>query len=393
MASLSGARGPFDGHINFAVGGMFNYLPAGKVVEWHKSGDADKLARLNGKIVLIGIVLDNEDRLRAPIAMAQWEPGNHFVAGITLQAQMLRSLLNAGLVQAVSPATMFALILVAAALCVGRGITIKVLLLCLLTLGVGLLSLLALINSVRLPVAATLGTGIFAVSWSAALAGRAHWLEKRHLLQTFSGYVSPPVLKDILSGELVAGQAGKRLHVCVVFSDIRDFTTMAERMPADLVVKMLNAFFGRMSEIVHRHGGLVDKFTGDGMMILFGAPQVLACAEENALAAAGEMLLALEELNLDFAATGLAKIGIGIGLHSGEAVVGHLGSDERHEYTAIGDTVNVAARVCGLPKVLGYPIVCTEAVAVAVGSPTYLIDKGMQSIKGRSDIRVYGWDP
>jgi adenylate cyclase len=80
-------------------------------------------------------------------------------------------------------------------------------------------------------------------------------------------------------------------------------------------------------------------------------------------------------------------------LHSGEAVIGHIGSKERHEYTAIGDAVNVAARVCDLPKTLNYPIVCTEAVARAVGNPAFLQSAGIQAIKGHSDVQVFGWHP
>ena len=109
------------------------------------------------------------------------------------------------------------------------------------------------------------------------------------------------------------------------------------------------------------------------------------------------MLVALVELNRDFQRRGLPAVRIGIGLHSGEAVVGHLGSRERHEYTAIGDAVNVAPRVaprvCDLPKKLVKPIASTESVARAVGYPDYLVDAGRQAIKGHTEVRVYSWEP
>jgi class 3 adenylate cyclase len=138
---------------------------------------------------------------------------------------------------------------------------------------------------------------------------------------------------------------------------------------------------------------MVDKFLGDGMMALFGTPATLETPEKNALDAARAMLLAVDELNIELREKGLADIRIGIGLHTGELLISHIGSKDRHEFTAIGDVVNVAARVCDLPKLLGYPIVCTESVASAVGYPAYLESVGMQALKGRSDMLVYGWRP
>jgi class 3 adenylate cyclase len=97
-------------------------------------------------------------------------------------------------------------------------------------------------------------------------------------------------MKEILSGELHPNQLGRKQAVCVLFSDIRNFTTMSEQLPAEIVVSLLNRYFTRMTVVIHRHGGTVDKFIGDGMMAFFGAPNLLACPEKNALDAAQAML-------------------------------------------------------------------------------------------------------
>jgi class 3 adenylate cyclase len=251
--------------------------------------------------------------------------------------------------------------------------------------------LAALRANLFLPIGAVLATGAAAFLTSAAAEGRRNWLERQYLTQTFTGYVSPQVLKGILSGALAAGKAGQRRQVCVLFSDIRDFTTLSENLPAEKVVDLLNRYFDRMAHIVHQHGGLVDKFIGDGMMTLFGVPNALECPEMHAMDAAREMVAALVALNAEFLAIGLPELRIGMGLHSGEAIIGHVGSQERHEYTAIGDAVNVAARVCDLPKILGSAIVCTESVARALGFPDYLADAGTQAIKGHTGVRVFAW--
>lgn len=393
MAALMERGGDFEGFINYAVGGPFSYVSASQVVAWHQAGDTAKLRHLADKTVLIGVVLDNEDRLKLPVAMVQWEPDNQLVPGLALQGQILRSIMNQGLVQIVPAALMLVLIALASGFWFGRRVRLKLVVFLVSTIALGAASLVALRATLFLPVGAILATAAFSLLASSAAAGRRHWLERQYLTKTFSGYVSPQVLKGILAGTLAAGKAGQRQQVCVLFSDIRDFTTLSENLSAERVVELLNNYFDRMAHIVHRHGGLVDKFMGDGMMTLFGVPTTLQCPEKNALEAAHEMLLELDDLNAEFRATGLPEIRIGIGLHSGEAVIGHLGSRERHEYTAIGDAVNVASRVCDLPKSLGYPIICTESVARAVGYPDFLKNVGTQPIKGHTDIQVFGWHP
>jgi adenylate cyclase len=148
-----------------------------------------------------------------------------------------------------------------------------------------------------------------------------------------------------------------------------------------------------MAAVIHRNGGTLDKFIGDGIMALFGAPNTLADPERSAMECAHEMLLELRSLNQELEAEGRAPLAIGVGINAGDVIVGNIGAGERHEYTAIGDTVNTAARLEALCKVVAYPIVCSEQIWQSLGRPNFLVDCGDQVLKGRSDMRVYGWNP
>ncbi len=393
IAVQAGLGSDWSGLIDYGSGPQFQYISGRDLVSWFKSGDVEKLATLRNRAVLVGTILDTEDRLRIPVPLLFKEPTNKLVPGVVVHAQVLRTMLNSGFIKPVPVALTVLLILLAARLALFHRMAAAFA--CYFTGVIALLSTAAFLLGIAwfIPTAAVLFTATLALVVGWAVAARRHWLERQNLTRTFNGYVSPAVLKGIISGALSPAKAGAKRQVCVMFTDIRDFTTMSEGLPANRVVELLNDYFDSMARIVHAHGGTVDKFIGDGMMAVFGNPQPLANPEKNALDASQEMLIALIDLNRDFARRGLPTVRIGIGLHSGEAVIGHLGSRERHEYTAIGDAVNVAARVCDLPKKLGKPIACTESVAKAVGYPDFLIDAGLQSLKGHTEMRVYSWEP
>ncbi len=159
----------------------------------------------------------------------------------------------------------------------------------------------------------------------------------------------PPVLVDqVAKGELQLQDAGELRPVTVLFSDIRGFTSMAETSEAQAVVSMLKEYLELMAEAVFSHRGIVDKFIGDAVMALWGAPEPLDDAPARACRAAIEMQERLREFNAQRLASSLEPVGVGIGINTGLAVVGVMGSSRRPEYTAIGDTVNVASRLCGL---------------------------------------------
>ena len=190
----------------------------------------------------------------------------------------------------------------------------------------------------------------------AELRAQRRDLDHRRVRDALSRYLSPQVADAVLKRGLNA--VGERRHVTVLFLDIRDFTELAERLEPEEVVKLLNTYLARMAAIVFEHGGTLDKFIGDGLMAVFGAPLSGGRDEEMAVRASLEMRQAVGELN-DARAPDV-PIRIGIGIHSGEAVIGDIGSPQRRDYTAVGRTVNIASRVEELTKELAADILVTR---------------------------------
>ncbi len=175
-------------------------------------------------------------------------------------------------------------------------------------------------------------------------------------------------------------------------SSTNSYRERSEKCLPQEVVSLLNDYFSEMTVAIHQYKGTVDKFVGGGIMAFFGAPQALECPEKNALEAAQEMLLRLRLINARLQEQGIAPIEIGIALHAGEAIIGHIGSELRHEYTAIGKAVSLTAGLERLTKTLKYPVVCSDSVAMAVENSGGLIDCGEHAVNDAS-FHIYGWNP
>lgn len=211
--------------------------------------------------------------------------------------------------------------------------------------------------------------------------------EKRRVRQIFGRYVSEAALQEILDSQGAAALGGTMRQVTVLFADIRNFTTISEQLLPAEVVEMLNAYFSRACEPVLRRGGMVDKFIGDAIMAVFGSPVPHQDHARRAVAAALEMLEEAEKfsqwLEQRFAGRSLPRFHIGVGLHTGEAVVGNIGSPKRLEFTAIGDTVNIASRLEGLTKETGWDLVASKSVIEAAGPDVAVGSKKEVFVKGR----------
>lgn len=204
---------------------------------------------------------------------------------------------------------------------------------------------------------------------------------RNQVLRTFGQHVSPQVV-DALLAQGEATRSAVR-HVSVMFLDIRGFTTFSEARPPEEVVALLNDLFAFMIEEVNRHEGIINKFLGDGFMAVFGAPISSGADARNSVAAARAILAQLERRIADGR---LPPVRLGIGIHTGPAVTGSVGSEDRKEYTLIGDVVNVASRVEGLSKELGAQLLVTEPVWVQLQGEVEALERheGV-AIRGRSE--------
>ena len=202
-------------------------------------------------------------------------------------------------------------------------------------------------------------------------------------------YFSPAVARRVLAVEMRDGPGTS--EVTVLFSDIRGFTGLSESLSPPEVVDLLNEFHGAMVGVLFKHGGTLDKFIGDGMMAYFGAPLPDADHARRAVLCALEMLEELARLNTAREARGAPTLQIGVGLNTGAAVVGDIGSPEhRLEYTAIGDAVNVAARVESLTKLHGRPILATASTRAAAGSGFVWEELAATAVRGkREPLRTF----
>lgn len=217
---------------------------------------------------------------------------------------------------------------------------------------------------VAAPVFAAL-TGGFALLARAALAALG---ERRRIAAMFARYVEPDLVRELVrSGGASNLMARSRREVTVLFADIRGFTAMSEHADPDAIVTQLNEYLSCMTHAIHGAGGTIDKFIGDGIMALFGAPLEQPDHADRACEAAAAMLEELDGLNERRAAAGLPRFRIGIGISTGTAIVGSIGSDQRLDYTAIGDCVNLAARLEGLTERLLTPVIMSEVTAQATG--------------------------
>ena len=253
---------------------------------------------------------------------------------------------------------------------------------------------LAFQNDWILPVA-ELQTGLataFLMTIGLRLTGEER--ARSRMRQVFGRYVSDEVVNVLLAEDRKPDLAGETKVVTVLFSDIRGFTTLSEKLSAHEVVEMLNAYFTRVCEPILAQGGTVDKYIGDAVMAVFGSPVTYPDHARRAVRAALGMAKEAEGfkdwMRDRFADRGVAEFGIGVGLFTGEAVIGDIGTPKRKEFTAIGDTVNAASRLEGVTKELKCVVAASDSTVKAAGEGVRTGKVETMQVKGRSEpIRVY----
>ena len=386
-----------EGYIDYSVGEAVSYLPMQSVIAWMEGGDVERLSKaFDGRIVLIGYLEKRADRWALPVKLITIEEaeGRRELSqpGVIVHLQALRSHLANGLLNPSPDIVRWILCLLAAGLVFFHVRGISVLLGAVALPAALLVTSLALIRGSQ--IVAPLASVVIALWAALVVRGVVDALEsvveRTRLKRSFAGQVSPAVMKEMLGGSLSPGLGGQLADICVLFSDVRGFTTLTEHMPPQVVTTLLQRYFDRMVHAVHRYDGTVDKFIGDGMMVLFGAPRKSQDPCGDAVQCALAMMAELDALNVEFERESLPTLTIGIGINYGTVTVGNIGSSERHNYSAIGDAVNVAARVEGLTKELGRKIIITESVVNRIGERFHLDPLGTHKVKGHSPVNVWG---
>jgi adenylate cyclase len=343
---------------------------------------------LAGKWVLVGFTAPGLMDLK-PTPLAPVYPG------VELHATLLANLLKGDFLRTTPPwliwvwALVLACVVTLAVLFSARLWTTLAALALLLAVNVGG-SLLAFRASWWAdPVAPGVALGlafVLAAAYSYATEGR----QKLAIRRMFSFYMSEKVIAHLMSHPELLNLGGERRHVTLFFSDLAGFTTISERLSAEKVVGLLNDYLSSMTDIILDEEGTVDKFEGDAIMAFWGAPLPQEDQALRACRAALRQQAALVELNKQFQELGLPPLAMRIGLHTGEAVVGNLGSEKRFDYTVVGDTVNLASRLEGVNKFYDTNILASETTMAACGDDVLFREVDRVAVKGKETaVAVY----
>ena len=212
--------------------------------------------------------------------------------------------------------------------------------------------------------------------------------EKERVRNLLGKVVSPAIAEELLSKELNLG--GEEMVVTVLFSDVRSFTSHSEVRSPSEVLDFLNVYLTTMSRVIEDHGGVVDKYIGDAIMALYGAPLGHDDDPERAVQTAVEMIEALDGINDELAGRGLPEIKIGVGVNTDNVVAGNMGSENRMNYTVIGDGVNLAARLEGVTKQYGVKILISEKTMNEVGGKFLIRELDIVRVAGKKEpVRIY----
>lgn len=354
------ALAPFAGRrADGKAGPPFRLVSATDVIEGRVPASV-----LAGRIVLVGTTAPGLSDLRAT-------PVGETYPGVAIHATLMSGALDGSIdarpreMRLVSGllALLAGVVLALAVLRLGPlgiSLTSAALALGLLVLHVLALQRLQLVLPISAAVATMPAIGLYGLATGFFAEGRA----RRAVISLFGEYLAPELVRKMAADPMnYSIDNSEQRELTILFADIRGFTRMAETMRPDELREYLNEFLTSMTEVVHRHGGTVDKYIGDAVMAFWGAPITDADHADHAVAAAIEMQQAAAEMSYRFTVRGLPALAIGVGVNTGEVTVGDMGSKLRRAYTVIGDAVNLAARLESLTKRYGVPVLVGEATA------------------------------
>lgn len=400
----------FGAYVNFRGG---EPIPTYSLADIHaclKAGKADFMTEhFRGKTVLIGAVLDVEDRKLTSRRYITGPEGPYGTPrcilpvlteiydstlyrrntpGVYIHAQAVNDLIRGDMPAGVSRFDRGAIIAAACLLTGALAFALQPYLAALLFVGLALawtaIATFAFRSGLILPLFDPPLGGVIAQALLIAYRFKLVDQNQRRLRQAFSYYLPASLLEKMIASDTPPALGGEEREITVWFSDLANFTNASEGKPPQAIVQRLNEYFDNVVAIVEKHGGYVDKFVGDGIVAFFGAPLILENQAAAALRAAGEVLQHLQRFAPDGSLT------TRIGLHTGKAVIGNIGSSRRFNYTAIGDAVNIASRLESANKAFATPILVSESTKLAAESETGLIEIGRIRIVGRLEpIRVY----
>ena len=360
----------------------FPHLSAAKVLS-----SLEERARLKDKIVLVGYT----DAARDKIA----QPFDRVMSGVEVHATLVHNLLHGELLRRIEPRTAIALV---AALCgllallqvrrvrqrgawvVGAG-TLAVVAAYLVVSQI-LFQAEGLIVPVVAPVLAAALVTAAAMSVGLATEGR----EKARLRSAFSRYVPGSVVERILADPSRIRLGGDRRVLTVLFCDIRGFSRTAEGLEPEVLSEYLNEYLTPMSNLVLENSGMLDKYIGDAIMAVYGAPLELPDHAARACHTALAMLRALGPINAEFTRRALPPVAVGIGLSTGPMSVGNMGSQARFDFTVLGDAVNLGARLEALTRAYQVDVLCAEETARAAGDRFVFRELDVVRVKGRAGV-------
>lgn len=387
-------------------------LPSASVIDVLACDDPAALRRLfEGRAVLIGSGLPGEDRLRSPDRFMPRPPveapgapcefsrpnvagGSGGAPGVYLHAAAVDAVRSGWALASAKPSTVAVLAAIAAALAAFISLRLKPFGAAVGAFCIGAIGFAGAAWSqeagVLLPAARPALAGLigFGFGW----AGRLFFLERRAraLRAGFGRYVAPELVDRLLAQDRLPELDGEQRHVAIMFADLSGFTALSERVDGKTLTATVNAYLGIIAAEVERSGGYVDKFIGDAVMAIWNAPADLPDHERAAVKAAVAIRDAVEAAAAADEARGMPSFSIKVGVKSGPAIVGNVGAANRLNYTAVGDTVNIAARLEGLPSALKTPVVLGAECAAAASDDFPMLEVASIQVKGRQEpVAVY----